>query len=480
MARTDEGAIVVVGGGAAATFLLHQLAAAGCDRPVVVVDPADRLGPGVAYGTTDPVHLMNVCRIRLSVDGDDGSDLVGWLRERGITADADTYLRRSMYGDYLADVAERASAGLRVTHRRARVVGARRRPDGEAAGSPSAAGAAPGAAPGGWELRLDDATTVVATDVVLATGFPGRAALPCPVDREDDERVVVDPWAPGALDRPDVGRAVIVGTGLTMVDVALSLRARHPDVELVAVSRRGLLPRSSRPGLPTPIDPARLPVPGLGGRALVRHVVRLGREERDDWQAVVDSVRPRANELWRALPHGEQARVLRRWFPWWNVHRHRTAPAVGAGLHEAVACGQLRVVRDRVASVGAAAGSDRASVRLADPSSPDLDADLVVNAAGPSDDLGATEDPVLLDLLAGGHVMIGPHRLGLATDRAGHALGAGAAPNGGLWILGALRRGTEWETTAVPELRLQAASIADRILHGDPTGEPSEVTVGRC
>ncbi|CAN5557453.1 FAD/NAD(P)-binding protein [soil metagenome] len=463
---------MIVGGGAAAAFLLHQLSSGGADgRPVIVVDPAERLGPGVAYGTADPVHLMNVCRIRLSVDGDGGEDLLGWLGDRGVTANADTYLRRSMYGDYLADVAARYGEQVGVGHRRARVVGLRRTDD-------DGTGIERGGAR--WLVSLDDGTDIEAGDVVLATGFPGRPALPCAVPAHPDPRVVVDPWAPGALDRPDARRVLIVGTGLTMVDVALSLGARNPDVELVAASRRGLVPRTSRPGLPTPIAPERLPVPGIGGRALVRHVVKLGREEVDDWQAVIDSVRPRANDLWRALPYGEQSRMLRRWFPWWNVHRHRTAPAVGAGLAATMARGQLRIVRSRVDAVSNDRAGGRLSVRFADASLDDLDVDLVVNAAGPSEDLSSSGNPVLQSLLDDGHVVIGPHRLGLAVDRAGHALGREVDPTPGLWIIGALRRGTEWETTAVPEIRIQAGVIADRLLHGDSDAEDTPVEVGRC
>ena len=465
------GPIVVVGGGAAATFLLHSLSTAGGPpRPVVVVDPTDRLGPGVAYGTTDPVHLMNVCRIRLSVDGDGGQDLLGWLGDRGITADADTYLRRSMYGEYLSDVAARAGAAVEVDHRRTRVAALRRGTTG--------AGGADGT---GWTVDLADGTRIEAGDVVLATGFPGRPVPPCEAPA-DDPRIVRDPWAPGAFDRPGVRRVVIIGTGLTMVDAALSLVARYPDVELVAASRRGLVPRTSRPGLPTPIDPARLPEPGLGGRALVRHVIALGREQADDWQAVIDSVRPRANDLWRALPYGEQARLLRRWFPWWNVHRHRTAPDVGAGLAALRASGQLRVVRSRVAEVvdGGRGPDGPVRVRFAEAAVDDLDADLVVNAAGPSDDLSRSDDPVLQGLLADGHAVIGPHRLGLGVDRAGRVQSRGIEPTPGLWVLGALRRGTEWETTAVPEIRVQAGVIADHLLDPSSSAEDEQVEVGRC
>jgi uncharacterized NAD(P)/FAD-binding protein YdhS len=453
---------VVVGGGAAAAFLLHRMAVDGAStRPVVVVEPAERLGPGVAYRTPDPVHLMNVCRIRLSVDGDGGADLVGWLAERGVEANADTYLRRQMYGDYLADVADRSATTVGIDHRRARVTSLERSSDPDRPG---------------WHVELSDGTAVDAGDVVLATGFPGRPVPPCATP-PGDPRVVADPWTPGAFDVPGLRRVSVVGTGLTMVDVALSLVERHPDVEIVAASRRGLVPRTSRPGLPATIDPDLLPVPGIGGHGLVRHVVRLGRTH-EDWQAVVDNVRPRANDLWRALPYGDQARILRRWFPWWNVHRHRTAPAVGERLAALVASGQLRIVRSRVAE--AVDAGDRLRVRYASAHVDDLDADLLVNAAGPSDDLSVSGDGVVQQLLAAGDVVIGPHRLGLGVDRAGRALGRGPQPTPGLWLIGALRRGTEWETTAVPEIRIQAGTIAERLLHGDADAIDAPVDVGRC
>ena len=240
------------------------------------------------------------------------------------------------------------------------------------------------------------------------------------------------------------------------------------------------MPRTSRPGLPATIDPDLLPVPGIGGHDLVHHIIRLGRTQ-EDWQAVVDNVRPRANDLWRELSYGEQAHILRRWFPWWNVHRHRTAPAVGERLAALLASGQLRIVRSRVAEAAdSGAGDGRLRVRFAGSSVPDEQADLLVNAAGPSDDLSVSGDAVVQQLLTAGDVVIGPHRLGLAVDRAGRAQGRALGPTPGLWLVGALRRGTEWETTAVPEIRVQAGVIAERLLHGDSDAEDTPVQVGRC
>ena len=446
--------IVVVGGGASASLLLHCLAATGTHRPVVVVDPVERIGPGIAYGTADPLHQMNVCRIRLSADGDRGSHLTGWLADHGIPTGDDHYLPRHVYGDYLADVARQAKSVVAVSHRRARVEGIRRDD-------------------AGWNVTLDDGGSIRAADVVLATGFPKRTSPPFTVPT-GDPRVILDPWSVGARSHRPTRRVVIAGTGLTMVDVALSLRAAHPDVEVVAVSRRGLLPRTSEPGLPAAIDPDLLPRPGVGATDLVRHVIRLGRSE-PSWQAVVDNLRPRCNDLWRAMDLRDQRRLLGRWWPWWNVHRHRTAPEVGRALDDMLASGALRIERARVEVVNPRGG--RLRVRLGPRS---IEADRMIDATGPADRLDLACQPALADLVASGHLSADPHGLGVVVGRAGRAIGRTGTPTPGLWTIGALRRGTEWETTAIPEIRSQAEAIADRLADESFSDEPAAVSVGRC
>ncbi len=226
--------------------------------------------------------------------------------------------------------------------------------------------------------------------------------------------------------------------------------------------------------MPAAIDPELLPRPGVGATDLVRQVIRLGRSE-PSWQAVVDNLRPRCNDLWRGLSLHDQRRMLGRWWPWWNVHRHRTAPEVGRALDDMLASGALRIERARVHDVSPHRGRLRVGL-----GSRFVDADRVIDATGPADRLDLTSQPALADLLASGHLAANPHGLGVVVDGAGRAIGRTGSPTPGLWTIGALRRGTEWETTAVPEIRSQAGAIADRLADASFSDAPDAVPVGRC
>jgi len=86
----------------------------------------------------------------------------------------------------------------------------------------------------------------------------------------------------------------------------------------------------------------------------------------------------------------------------------------------------------------------------------------VVNCAGPGRLPGAA-GPFLESLLTAGQARVGPHGLGLDIDGRGRLLDARGTAQDRLWLVGPLRRGARWETTAVPEIRAQARALIDRV-----------------
>lgn len=440
--------VAVVGAGAAGTMtaarLLDAATAARLPLEVVLIDPAAENGRGAAYATTDARHLLNVPAERMTADPGRPEDFLDWLRDREPGAGKGTFAPRARYGAYLADHLRRSArkAGdTRLRRLRDRVVHAAARQDGRVT------------------LRLASGGGLTAEAVVLATGNHAPGTDWAPAELRDAAGFVADPWAPGALARvPEGADVLLVGTGLTMADVAVTLE--RPDRVVHAVSRNGLLPREHAPA--PAAGPA--PAPDLTGvtglpalrAAVLRHVART-RRTHGDWRPALDSLRPLTTALWQGLPAADRARFLSEDLRQWEVHRHRMPAATAARIAGARAAGRLDVRAAEVTAVKP--DGDLLRVEFADGGAVTVGA--VVNCTGPQGDARRAGDPLLDSLLDGGLARTGPHGLGLGTGPGGRLRGTGDAR---LWTLGAPRRGELWETTAVPEIRTQAVAVAAAVV----------------
>jgi uncharacterized NAD(P)/FAD-binding protein YdhS len=287
--------------------------------------------------------------------------------------------------------------------------------------------------------------------VVVATGISPPAAVAGPVGHP---AYVADPWDRDAV-AALAGReeVLIVGTGLTMVDLALTLGG---GPRLLAVSRSGELPRCHRAGLPRPGTPAVLPGETASADVIAERVETLAGV--GEWRTVVDSLRPVTQQVWRSLPVAEKSRFLERHARRWEAHRHRMAPRVAERLRALLASGALRVAAGGVEAIEPA--GDRLAVRAGGET---LVVGGAINATGPAWDCRRGDSELVAFLLRSGAAEPGPLGLGLRTDPAGALLDSHGHASRTLFTLGALRRGELWETTAVPEIRAQATELAARI-----------------
>ena len=258
---------------------------------------------------------------------------------------------------------------------------------------------------------------------------------------------------------------LIVGSGLTAVDVALSLRDLGHAGTIRMVSSHGLLPEAHvREPLPTVPPFVTVGSPAAASvRATMAAVIAATRDAAD-WRQVVDGLRPQTVPLWRGLSETEQRRFLRHVARRWEVRRHRMAPEVAAAISALRSAGSLVIDRGRVTALTAVGDRIRATIASAGQGHEVL-VDGVVLCTGPSADPG--HDPLLARLMGQGLATRHPLGLGLAVDGDGRLMGPDGRTRQGLWAMGSLRKGAEWESTAVPELRLHARAIAAAIL-GEP------------
>jgi len=419
MARRAK-VVTIVGGGASGLLTaLHVLDRVDAPTRVVVVEPRAELGRGVAYGTTNPEHLLNTRAGCMSAYPDRPGHFAEWARRSGVTG-ADDFLPRSWFGDYLQSL-----VGA-VEHVRAEAVDVL--PHGD-----------------GAKVVLANGSVVPSDHVVLAPG-PSPQRWPAPL-RHRGPRWIGDPWARGALAALRPGDPVLlVGTGLTAVDIALELAGRGHD-HIVAVSRHGLLPlaHDRLPAAPTPRRPEGVTLDAVFSWA------RETAGAEGDWRPVVDSLRGATDALWNGFSDIDRRRFLRHLHRRWEVVRHRMPPEVADRIRSMQSADRLTVLAGGVRS--ARTTRRGVTVELSDRT---LRASAVVNCTGPAPEVRLTNHHLVRELLHAKVVRPGPLGLGLESDPDGSIPGT----DGRMWLIGPLRRGGRWEVTAVPDISGQATQIA--------------------
>ncbi len=425
--RTD---IAIVGAGASGALTATRILRAGFAGSLTMVSGDDRVARGVAYGVNASHLLLNVKAGNLSAFAESPADFVDWLALRGASTDglAESFQPRGVYGDYLSHTLRSAVKSQ----------------------------------PGSFEVVLDEATSldasptgcsiglksgreIVADAVVLALGvLPPETPAAC-AQISDHPRWIGNPWAPCGLARIGKQDTVeILGTGLTMVDLVLSLRSQGHEGRIFARSRHGLIPH---PHAPHALKAAPCP-------ENIRELIRACRDAGYDWRGVVDSVRKDTPRMWGVLTWEERRRVGERLMSFWNVHRHRMPESVARTIALVQAEGFLGVAAGKL--MHSRAIGDRIALEFEQES---LVADWVINGTGPSSNWRAARVPILESAVANGLFAYDPLGMGVVVDDVGRT-----GSSGRVWSIGAIRRGCQLETTAIAEIRAQAHSIAEDLL----------------
>ncbi len=458
-----EDAIAVVGTGfsgvATALQLMRELPAGAT---LCVLGQEARPGRGLAYGTGCDSHLLNVPAGRLGWDPADEHGFARWLAAEGRPAGAADFVPRRWMADYLGATWAQGLAAARARGVRVQT-----------------------ALPGlralqrshhGWRLETDDGQVGRAAQVLLATGhLPPRAPSlgsggdwqaagfwPDPWRRPDD-------WLP-----PAEAGVLLVGSGLTAVDLVIELRDRGHRGPIHLVSRRGCLPQPHRVAEARP-RPGLQPVAHLGAAlhprsalAAVRAWVRDAEAEGLDWRDVMASLRAGTPRLWQRLSLRDRRQFLRHLQPWWDSHRHRMAPALWQRLEADRAAGRLTAWTGRLAGVQPLPGTPGLWQVTLQPRdgrpAQEIAVAAVVNCTGPSGRLRDAQDPLLAALRDQGLLSADALDLGLLVDAEHRPLDRCGVAVEDLYYVGPMLKAQHWEAIAIPELRVHAQQAARSLL----------------
>lgn len=452
-----EPTILIVGGGYSGAAVAFHLARRDDLRArILVVEPRERLGGGLAYSSPDPSHRVNVPARRMSLSTEEPDGFGRWLEEtQAASADGDAtalggelFPQRSIFGRYVESRIAPYLATGRIRHVTARAVAAH-------------------CVGGGYRIDLDDGRVLQADALVLAATHP-PPSMPGPLRAiADHPNVHANPYDTDRLDEIDArDRVLVVGTGLTMADTVASLDRRGHRGPILALSRHGWRSRG-HPSQAVEASGDFSSAPARSVTALFRRVrqeLALAAAKDLPWQAVFDALRQQGPAIWAALPDTERARLLRHGRTLWDVHRFRIAPQVEVVLDRRIAAGTLEVLAASLQSSRAADGALAVTFRRRHHAEAQTRRfDRIVITTGPGHGDVTRTDPLMASLVADGQIRPDDLGLGILTAPDSRAIGADGRTRDALFIAGPLGRATFGELMGLPEVTASAERVADGV-----------------
>ncbi len=438
--------LAIIGGGVSGAFVvIHCLRQATRPLRILWFDRDNLFCRGLAYSTTEDVHLLNVRASNMSVFADVPGHFTDWLQASHYPYQGHDFVPRRLYGLYVSHTLEhlkQQNPQVEVVQMAEEVTAVTRHEQG-------------------FSIRA--AESHAASRVVLAIGnfLPGHP-------RSQSNGFTTSPYyfqnafSPGVLQEAVLAKKhiTILGAGLTMIDMVLALTHRNYSGRLSILSPHGYLPQAHVQQTAAPpfyIDPEK-DYDLLQVLALVKQQLKKAKQEGRDPYGVIDALRPHVQRLWLHFSTGDQRRFLRHLRHKWGVARHRAPAESMAVINRAIHAGRLSVVRGRIYRIDTTATEGfRLFYKNDKGAEASLDTEVILNCTGPEPDFNKLNSPLVKQLIQSGLIE-------------GHALAYGlkAPENGelaeGFFTLGPPLKGVLWESTAVPEIRLQAAILAGKLI----------------
>ncbi|TWI35781.1 FAD/NAD(P)-binding protein [Paracoccus sulfuroxidans] len=452
--------IVIVGGGFTGGSLAWQLARMQVPATIIVIEPREELGRGLAYSTQDPAHRLNVPAHRISLDPNRPEGFAEWLssaQDNGwiaddpelLTADGERFPRREVFGQYVAHSLAPLLDSGRIRHIRQRAVDAELEEDGSVL------------------VHLSDDSTLRAEVLVLATGHPAPAVPPALRGLTGNKRLVEDVYAPDRLAQVQGdARVLVLGAALTSADAISTLEAQGFRGQIRCLSRHGLRSRGhrviGRESREDFTDPAIRRPSELLRR--IRHAITDDLAQGQSWHATMSRLRQQGAQIWAQLDEAGRQTLLRHARTFWDVHRYRLAPQAEAVIDRLVEAGRLEYLAGHLISAEAREDGISVSWRVRGSRAVQTEHfDHVIVTTGPAQGRCIEQSPFLGALARLGQITPDPLGLGLATTGGHHAMDASGRENARIMIAGPLARGHVGELVGAPECASHARNLAQDV-----------------
>jgi len=259
----------------------------------------------------------------------------------------------------------------------------------------------------------------------------------------------------------------IIGTSLTMVDTVLSLNDAGFKGKIYALSTKGLLPLpyyNYHPYLKILDDIA----PGLNLNELfsiykkhIKSVLEKGWHIDD----LTTALRPHTQRIWQELDYADKKKFLVHLSHYWAISRHRLPLQIHSFIQKLIRLNKLEIIAGKLIDLKEVPdGSLAVYKKRKAKTEHQVFVQRVINCTGPLSDIRKINRPLIKNLYRKKYITPDDFYIGMNATTEGKIIDADGKISDQLFIIGTNLRGILWESTAVPELRIQAQNLTTHLL----------------
>ncbi len=444
--------ISIVGGGFCGCMLtLHLLKKRHSKIKIHLIDKSEKLCRGAAYSTEFNFHLLNVNAGKMSAFQSDEDNFINWLKENKYPYNQEDYVPRKLYGNYLssllyhelneapADIDIHTEEAIDITLDNNKAV-----------------------------IQLESGKKIISDKVVLALGnFPPQS------DNDPFEKYIGDgiyftnPWDHQTI----IGKIhkeediLILGSGLTMIDLFTTLYYNSHRGKIYAFSRHGLLPAVHKPV--DYYEPFYHEIEKTSSLtevfSIVKKHLRNHKQHGGDWRDIIDSLRPYSQKIWMSFSANDKALFIKKLNRLWSISRHRIPQEYQITINELLKNKMLEIHSGRIDTIEKNGRKLNITIREKNKEHPtSISVHRVINCTGPQLNYLKLQNPLIKNMFQKGLIHPGPLNLGVDASPDGKV--KNHYNENIIYALGSTLTGVLFESTAVPELRIQAEVLADILL----------------
>lgn len=437
--------IAILGGGVSGTLAaIHIAKESAVEKIYLIESNPERLFKGFAYSSNLPYQPLNVPAQKMSLFSNEPNHFVEWLVEKGFYPSIDNckneFVARNIFGQYIQESFEKGAsekisivldAATNIKTAEEKII-----------------------------LSFDKTPEIAVDTLVLCTGnLPSRKL------EKPHLKIIEEPWGGKQTIDSNAKNILVVGAGLTMVDAVLSLKRNGCSGKITVLSRRGKTPlphgeSTSWSFTTNPLEEAKNPLSAL---RWFRKEVSEAEKKNTSFRSVIDALRPVTEAIWKNWNTEEQTQFLRHLAVYWDIHRHRMPQVSYAQIQELMAAKKLEIKAGRVSRI--ASTNDAHLVYLKyknEVKETETTFDYIINCTGPA--AYSYNAPVFLkSLIEEKKINFHPNNLGIQTDENGFLVGAKNSICKNIICIGGLRKPSDWESTALKEIREQTEKLCQLI-----------------